>query len=59
MTCGKWWYIPTCQSSADIDENTGDFGPIPDGKVVMEDYAARAAAGNFIKRVSRFVNYSV
>jgi len=28
----------------------GDFGPIPDGKVVFNDYKARAAAGNFIKR---------
>lgn len=30
----------------------GDFGPSPDGKVVFNDYKARAAAGNFIKRVS-------
>jgi cholinesterase len=30
----------------------GDFGPAPDGKVVFSDYKARAAAGNFIKRVS-------
>jgi hypothetical protein len=29
----------------------GDFGPIPDGKVVFNDYKARAAAGNFIKKV--------
>ncbi|TID22676.1 hypothetical protein E2P81_ATG01804 [Venturia nashicola] len=28
----------------------GDFGPTPDGKVVFDDYKARAAAGNFIKR---------
>ena len=30
----------------------GDFGPAPDGKVVFSDYKARAAAGNFIKKVS-------
>jgi hypothetical protein len=29
----------------------GDFGPAPDGKVVFSDYKARAAAGNFIKKV--------
>ncbi|KAF2422167.1 alpha/beta-hydrolase, partial [Tothia fuscella] len=28
----------------------GDFGPSPDGKVVFNDYKARTAAGNFIKR---------
>lgn len=30
----------------------GDFAPSPDGKVVFNDYKARADAGNFIKRVS-------
>jgi cholinesterase len=30
----------------------GDFGPMADGKVVFNDYKARAAAGNFIKRVN-------
>lgn len=35
----------------------GDFGPTPDGKVVFNDYKARAAAGNFIKRVSYSSSY--
>jgi cholinesterase len=29
----------------------GDFGPSPDGKIVFSDYKARAAAGDFIKKV--------
>jgi cholinesterase len=29
----------------------GDFGPMADGKIVFSDYKARAAAGNFIKKV--------
>jgi cholinesterase len=30
----------------------GQFGPAPDDEVVFKDYKQRAAAGNFIKRVS-------
>ncbi|KAF2417115.1 alpha/beta-hydrolase [Tothia fuscella] len=53
MQAKSWKDLLSSVSPAGITSSAGglgNFSPIPDGKVVMTDYKARAAAGNFIKR---------